>query len=216
LFTILCLNEIAQDPRHHFHAPLLPIVFWAAAAGLGNAKAIWQRSFSRGAATATELANNSAKFRQFCGHLPWTCAVISGLFFSLSPLGLTFWDEGSNFHWRKLYVVGPRAEHFEKVFELIPQGARVASTDFVHTRFTHHERSYDYSEYLRKASGYKQRVPEDTDYIVIDTRHRYSKIKVPNDILEYRNDPSSWELLPDNTDGYFIVLKRIWSPAKTE
>ena len=34
LFGILCLNELARDPRHHFHAPLVPIVFWAVAAGL--------------------------------------------------------------------------------------------------------------------------------------------------------------------------------------
>ena len=36
LLVTLLLNELngAPDPRHHFHAPLVPIVFWAAAAGL--------------------------------------------------------------------------------------------------------------------------------------------------------------------------------------
>jgi hypothetical protein len=27
-------------------------------------------------------------------------------------------------------------------------------------------------------------------------------------VPEYRDHPDQWELLPDNTDGYFIVLKR--------
>ena len=39
LIVLLCLNEIAQSfpaPVHHFHAPLVPILFWAAAAGLGR------------------------------------------------------------------------------------------------------------------------------------------------------------------------------------
>ncbi|MEK6262276.1 MAG: DUF2079 domain-containing protein, partial [Planctomycetota bacterium] len=37
LFGILCLNELAKDPRHQFHAPLVAIVFWALAGGLPRA-----------------------------------------------------------------------------------------------------------------------------------------------------------------------------------
>src|SRR5207248_2699030 len=38
LFCALCLNEItdSRNPQHHFHAPLVAILFWAAAAGLGH------------------------------------------------------------------------------------------------------------------------------------------------------------------------------------
>ncbi len=86
--------------------------------------------------------------------------------------------------------------------------ARVASTDFVHTRFTHHERSYDYSGYLRKVAGYEDRVPDDTDYIVIDTSHRYSTIKRPEDVRELQREPQNWELIDDRTGGLFIILKR--------
>ncbi len=136
------------------------------------------------------------------------CAFSTGLFFSLGPLGIAFWDHGSTWYWRTLYVPGPRAELFPRVLDDVPVTARVASTDFIHPRFTHFERSYDYSGYRRKVSGYRDSVPDDTDYIVIDTRHRYSTVKSPSDVRELREEPDKWELLPDTTNGYFLVLKR--------
>jgi hypothetical protein len=132
------------------------------------------------------------------------------MFYGLSPLSIGFWDPDSGSYWRQLYVVGKRAELFPRVLQEIPEGerARVASTDFVHPRFTHFERSYDYSDFLRAVNNYQPGVPPDTDYIVIDTQHPYSKIKRPDQVPEYRDHPDQWELLPDTTDGYFIVLKR--------
>lgn len=126
----------------------------------------------------------------------------------MTPLGLRFWDSGSFYYWRSLYVPGPRAEMVERVIEQIPLDARVASTDFVHTRLTHFERSYDYSNYRREVAEYKAGVPDDTDFIVIDTQHHYSEIHSPAEVRELQTEPENWELLPDNTDGYFIVLKR--------
>ena len=108
----------------------------------------------------------------------------------------------------QLYVHDARADHFRKVSAKIPRESRVASTDFVHPRFTHHERSYDYSHYRRRVAGYDERVPDDTDFIVIDTRHPYSTIKSPDEVRELQTQPDHWELLPDDTDGYFIVLHR--------
>ena len=127
----------------------------------------------------------------------------------MSPLGANFWNPHSDQYWRNLYVPGKRAELFPRVLEQIPPESRVASTDYVHTRLTHFERSYDYSQYARKISGYELRVPDDTDYIVIDTQHRYSWIKSPDDIPELRDHPDQWELLPDTTEGYFLILKRV-------
>ncbi len=43
---------------------------------------------------------------------------------------------------------------------------------------------------------------------MIDTHGRWSQIERPDQVREYREHPEQWELLPDNTDGYFIVLKR--------
>ena len=90
----------------------------------------------------------------------------------------------------------------------IPTTARVASTDFVHPRFTHHERSYDYSHYRRRIAGYEDKVPDDTDFIAIDTRHPCSDLKSPDQVRELKDHPEDRELLPDNTEGYFIVLRR--------
>ena len=98
------------------------------------------------------------------------------------------------------------------MLEKIPPSSRVASTDYVHPRFTHHERSYDYSHYRRKIAGYEDSVPDDTDFIVIDTRHPYSQINSPDQVRELKSQPDRWELLPDDTDGHFIILKRA-SPA---
>ena len=144
----------------------------------------------------------------FAAHFAWTSALAIGFFLSLGPAGLRFWDPGSSFYHKKLYVVGKRAELFQRVFERIPRSARVASTDHVHTRFTHHERSYDYSRQRRKVSDYDDKVPDDTDYIVIDTQHPYSDIKRPDQLRELRRQADRWRVLPDDTQGHFIVLKR--------
>ena len=109
--------------------------------------------------------------------------------------------------WR-LYAHDPRADQFPKVLAKIPCESRVASTDFVHPRFTHHERSYDYSHYRRRIAGYEDRVPDDTDFIVIDTRHPYSDLKSQNQVRELQTESDRWELVPDETEGYFIVLRR--------
>ncbi|MGE3314756.1 MAG: DUF2079 domain-containing protein [Planctomycetaceae bacterium] len=209
VFVTLCLNEVARDPRHHFHAPIVPIIFWAAAAGLGNVGSFRAWLTSRLAKRDSRpIAGSDESVQRFAAHFTWTCALASGLFLSLSPLGLTFWDPGSAFYWRNLYVPGQRAVMAKRVVQKIPTTAKVASTDFIHPRFTHYERSYDYSDYPRAVSNYELKVPDDTDYIVIDTRHPYSKIRSPDQLREYRDHKDEWELLPDDTDGYFIVLKR--------
>lgn len=199
LFGLLCLNELAHDPRHHFHAPLVPILCWAAAIGLGNLPAFIERC---------SLKTKIATAQTFATHFVWCSAIATGIFFSLGPMGLVFWDSGSTWYWKRLYIPGERAKQFTKVIPLIPQESRVASTDFVHPRFTHHARSYDYSNYRRKVNDYQSGVPADTDYIIIDTQHPYSEIKTPNQIPEYKNAPEQWELIPDQTNGHFIILKR--------
>ncbi|MBW3542189.1 MAG: DUF2079 domain-containing protein [Planctomycetes bacterium] len=192
LFVTLCLNELARDPRHHFHAPLVPLVFWAAAAGLG-------RSLGAG---------------RFARHFMWTSALATGFLFSLGPQGRAFWDAGSPYHWRELYVRSERARRFAAVERLIPRDARVASTDFVHPRFTHHERSYDYSDYPRAVNEGKPGAPPDTDYIVIDKQDRYRRrlppekqIHAPGDVPEYRAAPDAWRVLYN--DEYYLVLQRL-------
>ncbi|MCA9097212.1 MAG: DUF2079 domain-containing protein [Planctomycetaceae bacterium] len=194
LFGALSLNEIARDPQHHFHAPLVALLYWSAAEGI-----IRVRWFSR--ITRLPLADSSLCLARW-GLL---CSIITGFFFSLSPAGFTFWDSGASAYWQAKYVPGERARQFPKVLEKIPPTSRVASTDFIHPRFTHHLRSYDYSDY-------RPQVPADTDFIVIDCKGPYSQISRPDQVKEYRDHPDEWELLPDETDGCFIILKRRRAP----
>ncbi len=199
LFGILCLNELAHDPRHHFHAPLVPVIFWATAIGLGNVDRVCSR-----------ISKTLSRFRllAFASHFVWTNALATGLFLSMSPTGIAFWDPNASTSLWCLYAHDPRADHVPEVLAQIPNTARVASTDFIHPRFTHHERSYDYSHYRRRIAGYADKVPDDTDFIVIDTRHPYSDLKSPDQVRELKEHSDDWELLPDETQGYFILLRR--------
>ena len=216
LFGLLCLNEIARDSRHHFHAHLVPVVLWAAAAGLARARPVWKSIVTKpGAEPSSESVEAAGRF---AAHFVCMCALATGLFLSLNPLGIAFWDSASSdtetsVYWRTLYVPAKRATLLSQVLELIPRDSRVASTDFVHTRLTHYERSYDYSDYLRRVSDYEHKVPDDTDYIVIDTQHKYSTIKRPEEIRELRKSWDKWKLLAEIKDDagvtYFIVLERI-------
>lgn len=178
-------SSIPPIPYHHFHAPLLPVLFWAAAASLKS----------------RVDASDRARWM-------FAAAVLTSVIGSMMPMGAGFWSKQSSIGWTNRYVPGPRAEQFTKVMAIIPPTARVASTDYVHTRLTHCERSYDYSGYLRAVNNYKPGVPDDTDFIVIDTSHPYSVVRSLSDVQELKTEPDRWEVLPDETEGLFIVLKR--------
>ncbi|WP_437192997.1 DUF2079 domain-containing protein [Planctomicrobium sp. SH527] len=213
LFALLAANELTWEfpgPFHHFHAPMIPIIIWAMCASVGIA--IPKNNVNK--QVTTQSPTNELIHQR--GLWILCSAFVTGIFFSLSPLGIKFWDSGSPFYWKSLYVQSERAKQFEKVLPLIPTTARVASTDFIHPRFTHYERSYDYSHYLRKVADYEDKVPDDTDYIVIDTRHRYSDIHSFEETREFRNQRDQWEVVPVDTNGYFIVLKRIKCPPAEE
>jgi uncharacterized membrane protein len=215
LWVLLCLNELAHDPYlpvHHFHAPLIPILIWSAIAGVANAGKLWNRRSSYYANSAHRDPSSTKKAALVYATFVMMCSVFTGLFEGVGPQSLQFWDPGRTFYWRNLYIITDRARSFDKIADDIPQTARVASTDFVHPRFTHHERSYDYSKYERAVADNTTNVPDDTDYIVIDTGHRYSWIHAPDQVRELQEEPEQWELLPDETDGYFIVLKRREAP----
>ncbi|MCA9070724.1 MAG: DUF2079 domain-containing protein [Planctomycetaceae bacterium] len=203
LFGILCLNRIDKSPHHHFHAPLIPILFWATAVGVSCFPHLLGK-----------LKNNSPDetertFTRFAAWFVLTSAISTGLFSSMSPFGVGFWDPHSAWYWKGRYTIQERARKFALIPSEIPESARVYSTDFVHPRFTHYARSYDYSSYKRATDQeLANPKPGETYYIVIDTQHPYSTIKTPADLPEYNDHPEDWELLPDQTQGCFIVLKR--------
>lgn len=210
LFGLLCLNELSRTPHHHFHAPIIPILFWAAAAGVAKFPGCIKRP-------GTSTDPNAQKKRMqtlWAAYFVVASAFATGLYSSMGPLGIGFWDPHSPAYWKDRYIVQERAKKFALIYDEIPKHARVFSTDFVHPRFTHHARSYDYSSYPRKTDEeLKKPEPGVTYYLVIDTRHPYNLkdpngIQKPEDIKEYREHPEEWELLPDETDGYYFVLKR--------
>lgn len=214
-FTMLSLMELGDSatdlppiPYHHFHAPLLPVIFWAAIAGIGRCNE--STSTDRTGYRRFVLRNVTAENR---AALILACCISTCLTGSLMPCGLTFWSDDSAFGRNQLYTpTDPaqqeRAAMAQVVVDQIPKSARVASTDFIHTRLTHCERSYDYSDYVRKVNDYQKGVPADTDYIVIDTGHRYSTIRSAADVPELQQEDSPWVLLPDNTNGRFLILQR--------
>ena len=205
ILGLLCLNELIQGdpmPWHHFHAPLLPVLFWASAGGLGTLSRLKLDRLPERLRSVLQAGDAKLAAAAF------SACLVAGAVVGIGPLSIQFWSPNSFYAWQKLYVPGPRAELFAKVLALIPPEARVASTDFVHPRFTHHERSYDYSNYPRRVANYEDRVPDDTDFIVIDTGHYYSEIKSLDQVRELRTEPDKWEVLDTGTQGYFIVLKR--------
>jgi len=197
LFVALGLNDIARNAQHHFHAPLVAIVFWAAAASLRTIQRISE--FPSQQRRSWFLNCHSARFMAIM-----SLFAASGYHFwhGYDPGGLPFWDSASRTYWRKKYVQSERARVFPAVLQAIPTTARLAATDFAHTRFNHHARCYDYS-------GYRPNVPDDAEFLVIDVHGPYSTVKVPSDVDEVRKHPGRWELLPDSTRGYFLVFRRI-------
>ncbi len=224
LFGLLALNELSRDPPgpfHHFHAPLVPILLWSAAAGLSR--------LARPSARPEPAAVGSSPPAATCSAVRWNtavcgarfalgCALLGSACYTLSPLGIRFWDAGRIVagrptYWRALYFPDERARAWERVAPLIPPTARVAATDFVHARLTHCERSYDYSRYARRVANYEDRVPDDTEYIVIDLQHPYSRdvlgeVRSAADVRELREHPEQWELLTAPDDRFFVVLRR--------
>ena len=201
--------ELPPVPYHHFHAPLLPVLFWASAAGLGERRRRSSETDQKPrtlAATVRRVMLNASP--ETAARFAFACALFSAVTSSMMPVGIGFWSTQSRTGYARLFVPGPRAEYFEKLAPRLPLTARIASTDYVHTRLTHCDRSYDYSDYLRAVNQYRPGVPDDTDLIVIDTQHPYSTIHRPDQVRELITEPEQWRLWPDTTDGYFIVLER--------
>ncbi len=215
-------NDLPPAPYHHFHAPLLPILFWAAIVAIGTTACSQHPARIKRSGLRTRL-NWITKYvprdvnAASSALLVLLCCVGTAVTGSLTPLGAAFWSAESPFGRQVLFEpVSPdqqqRALMVPRVIEQIPLTAHVASTDFIHTRLTHCERPYDYSNYLRAVNNFQPGVPPDTDYIVIDTGHRYSEIHAATDVPELQGK-TDWKLLPDTTNGYFLLLRRRASAA---
>ena len=193
-------------PYHHFHAPLLPVLFWSVVGGVPGPGTSPGRLLKWLTATPRSTAL-----------LVLCCCVTTGSVGSPLLCGMSYWSDDSFLGRHTLYFprddvaaehrLIQRAEMADRIVDQIPLTSRVASTDFIHTRLTHCQRSYDYSDYKRVVNEEGKRVPADCQYIVIDTGHRYSAIRNASEVPEL-TESDDWELLPDTTDGWFLVLRR--------
>ena len=200
---ITILNKFTEQmpqPVHHFHAPVLPVLFWAMAAAqpfaavVGKTSSRW-RLPDRWTPRPVTLARFVAAM-----------ALATGLFDGYGPLSIRFYDPGQKLFAPNLYVPDDRAAAWDAVDALIPLDARVASTDHIRPRLTHRERNYDYGQVFRRAvADYEDRVPDDADWIVLDRRGPYSSIGSLDEIRELQREPERWEVV---ADGAFIVLRR--------
>lgn len=224
-FSMLALLQFSTDgadlppvPYHHFHAPLLPVIFWAAICAIGNAGCVptdhsrTEHSQAKREGTKSWLPSMRLSAVEWSS-LAFSCCLLTSFTSSLSPLGASFWSAQSSFGYRQLYNSSDtqrrlRAESIDAIVSAIPSGARVASTDYVHTRLTHHERSYDYSDYLRAVNGYQPGVPADTDFIVLDLAHPYSRIRTAAEVPELNGSDNEWVVRSDLSNSCFLVLER--------
>lgn len=129
------------EPFLHFHAPLVPLLFWATVGGLDRVgRRVDRNHLSRWIASL---------------------ALASGFWYGKSPLSWKFYDsfEGTprrqqgafltwepiGSYWRDVYLPDARAtESFPKVLKTVSPQDRVAATDYIRTRFTHFRAAHDY------------------------------------------------------------------------
>lgn len=140
----------------HFHGPILPILWWSAAAGAGNLARWIQPKKSCLFAFVMSLTLTamhgkgplSRGFHDRQGASPRD--RISGRF---EPRGT---------YWRDLYVPGSRRSSLEKLLTLIDVNERVAATDYLRPAFTHHRAAHDYPTLRHHVTI------DDVDVIVLD------------------------------------------------
>ncbi len=184
-FVPLLLGELPglKQPLFHFHAPLVPLLFWAVAG-----------SFRR----------HSIRGRQHAvGMLVAALCLAANVWWGKSPLSINFWDPHAGLlgYYGVLYVPGERVERFSRFYDAIPLSASVAATDYVRPRFTHHRECHEIG-----ASGLKPHVrPEQVDYLVVDLRGPYSDPQAGRRVPESIHRPGGWETVYE--DDYFLVVR---------
>ena len=196
--AITIFNKFAEQtpqPVHHFHAPAVPVLLWAMAAGAAS---------RRGDDRSHPIAVGGSLRRFDRARFALAAAIGFAVVAGFGPLSLRFWDPGHPRHWSG-YLPDKRAAAWPEVDALIPPDARVASTDFVRPRLMHRERSYDYGRFRRAIVGYEDRVPDDTEWIVIDRFDPYRTVGDVTEVREIAREPERWKIVRDDL---FIVLRR--------
>lgn len=159
LYLVLADREGVATPWFHFHAPVIPILFWASAAGLAPGQRL--------------------RVTPFLSRLIVCLCLVTGLSLGRGPVSLAFYlpsagvpkrtqpGGGAIFeplgsYWRDLYLPNARSRAFAQAFATIDASERVAATDYIRNRFTHHRAAFDYPNLRQHVSI------RDVDVIVLD------------------------------------------------
>jgi uncharacterized membrane protein len=157
-YLTLASREGLATPWFHFHAPLLPILFWASVAGVRQFPSWIPPRFLAGAIMVA--------------------CLVSGFVFGRSPLSARFYDpsqgiptkpwagqtlfEPMGSYFRDLYLPSERSRQWDEVMKVLDPEDRVAATDYARTRLTHFRSAYVYPEFRPHMSI------DDVDALVID------------------------------------------------
>jgi hypothetical protein len=231
LFTILLIRlPDARSPFFHFHAPLVPILFWAAAEGVSRIQRLltW-RPGPRTAIRPDERGGRAQPGPPIAGiaRLAAGCALASGFFFGKSPLSLAFYDPDAGLRgfWKVLYCPdGMLTLHLRQFQALFPLRAE---QDVERLRRIGRTRSFDRlfplipqtasvaaTDFVRPRfthhrechqygdGGLKPHVdPNQIDYIVIDLVGPYSDWMASQHVRELNEHPDRWEVMHWDPDG---------------
>jgi uncharacterized membrane protein len=157
-YLMLSSREELSQPWFHFHAPLVPILFWATTGGIASIRrrvsAGWmtQWVFVLCVLTSVGYARSSMGWRFY--------DPLYSIPRGTTPAGEYFQPMGD--YAPDVYRPSDRSRSFDIAFKLVPATDRVAATDYVRNRFTHHAAAHVYPE-QKKHAGI-----ESVDAIVID------------------------------------------------
>ncbi len=181
-------------PWFHYHTPIVPFVFIAAAYGIRNL--LWAvRRLAPWAATGRAVTAGAAV-------LLLLSSLVTNVIYSKSPLSFRFYDPESGSCYKYLYVVTPHAREIPNVVRSIPSDARVSASLFLATRFTHHAAIYGFPQ------GLDPQATRPADYVVLDLQERWLF-----DLPEQREawgrlvEGKEFERLPA-PDGFAIFRRR--------
>jgi uncharacterized membrane protein len=157
-YLMLSTREGLATPWFHFHAPLIPIFFWAIIAGAGQLRR-WV-------------------FPAKIGWAVMLMCLITGAVYGRTPLSASFYNpslgtpkktwagqtlfEPIGSYYGDLFLPNARSKGFEEVQQVVTPADRVAATDYVRSRFTHFQAAYVYPEFR------KHMTIDDVDVLVID------------------------------------------------
>ncbi len=206
-FVVIAISQLeaTHTPLFHFHAPLVPVIFWSAAEALGRLQASGPKLFGQRAALEARAPSGLPVVQAATFTL--LCSLSAGFWAGKSPLSLSFYDRYSGItgYWRALYVPTRRVEVFWKqVYPLVPVDASVAASDYVRPRFTHHRFCHEFGR-----GGLKPHVsPDQVDYIVIDLLGPFSD-PIEGQVIgkQWQDVMHEWEVAY-NDAIYFIVVRK--------